>query len=87
MGKGLCPVKIFTGHGRIRTRVHNPTCPVKTFTEYKPDPKKCCIIARYKPDPKKCCVIGMFFYISNRDIYVQILSFLLSYIKNKNYEK
>ena len=34
-GKGLCPVKIITGHVRIRTRVHNPTCPMITFTGHK----------------------------------------------------
>ena len=37
-GKGLYPVKVFTGHGRIRTRVHNLTCLVKTFTGHKPHP-------------------------------------------------
>ena len=37
-GQGLCPVKIFTGHGKIWTRVQDPTCLVKTFTRHKLDP-------------------------------------------------
>ena len=43
-GKGLCPVKIITGHIRIRThvqewtRVFNPTYPVLTFTGQKLHP-------------------------------------------------
>ena len=35
LGCGLCPVKVFTGHGRIQTRVRNRTCPVKTFIGHK----------------------------------------------------
>ena len=39
LGKGLCPMKVITGHIRIRTcvqewtRVRNLMCPVITFTE------------------------------------------------------
>ena len=41
-GKGLCPMEVSTRHVWIRTRVqewthvHNPTCPVETYTEHKP---------------------------------------------------
>ena len=38
-GHSLCPVRISTRHIRIRTRVHNLTCPVETSTGHKPDPK------------------------------------------------
>ena len=35
--KGLCPVKIFTGHDKIWTHVQDSTCPIKTFTGHNPD--------------------------------------------------
>ena len=43
-GKGLCPMEVSTRHVWIRTRVqewthvHNPTCPVETYTGHKPYP-------------------------------------------------
>ena len=37
-GQGLCPMKIFIGHGKIWTRVQDLMCPVKTFTGHKSDP-------------------------------------------------
>ena len=61
-GKGLCPVKIITGHVRIRTRVRNPTCPMITFTGHKLHP-----FQQYSP----LVTLHAYLFMTSMCMYVQ----------------
>ena len=83
-GKGLCLVKVITGHVKIQThvqewtRVNNPTCSVITFTRHKSHPWLTIYLKKVFMREKKTINILTAFFISHKSDVKTFLQWIIN---------